>query len=57
MRKRKADKLVLHKETVRTLGKDLSRVAAGAGSLACSMTCWSCSCQYETHSGGTDCCQ
>lgn len=57
MRKRKTDKLMLHKETVRMLGKDLRRVAAGAGSLACSMTCWSCSCEYETHSGGTDCCQ
>jgi hypothetical protein len=58
MRKKRTTPLSLNKETLRALDEVL-RHAAGA-SRGCTMWCAyteSCTCEYPTHTGGTDCCQ
>lgn len=56
MRKKRTTPLNLHRETIRVLDPALRQVAGAGGSAWCDLTN-SCVCEYETHTGGTDCCQ
>lgn len=63
MRKRSIKRLSLTRETLRDMnGQDLTRAAGGTltyGGYCTAYCSFSCAgnCEYETHSGGTDCCE